>query len=242
MDKNHILAEIRRTAAANGGKPLGMNRFFAETGIRRSDWLGRYWARWSDALHEADLEPNSFGSEAVPEADLLRRLADLSRRLGRLPAKAEMMLERRRDADFPSANVYLRLGDKATQVALLQKFCIEAGNYADVATMCDKYLAGRSAVEVPRPDSPDAGPVGFVYLLQVGRHYKIGKTNSVGRRERELAIQLPERARLVHQIATDDPTGIERYWHDRFGDRRGNGEWFVLDAADVAAFKRRKFM
>jgi hypothetical protein len=83
---------------------------------------------------------------------------------------------------------------------------------------------------------------GFVYLIRSGRHYKVGRSNSAGRREYELAIQLPEKAQTAHVIRTDDPVGIEAYWHNRFAPKRKNGEWFDLTAADIAAFRRRKFM
>jgi hypothetical protein len=93
-----------------------------------------------------------------------------------------------------------------------------------------------------RRDEVEVEDFGFVYLLRSGRFFKIGRTNALGRRERELVLQLPEKANVVHHIRTDDPVGIEAYWHKRFEARRWNGEWFELDSADLKAFRRRKFM
>jgi hypothetical protein len=60
-------------------------------------------------------------------------------------------------------------------------------------------------------------------------------------RVRVLQQGLPEAARLVHVIHTDDPHGIESYWHRRFAQKRVRGEWFKLLGEDVMAFRQRKF-
>ena len=53
MTKLYILQEIKRTTKANGGIPLRKLQFESQTGIKRYDWFGVYWARWSDAVREA---------------------------------------------------------------------------------------------------------------------------------------------------------------------------------------------
>ncbi len=63
---------------------------------------------------------------------------------------------------------------------------------------------------------------------------------SPGGAARRIALQLPERTVTIHIIRTDDPIGIEAYWHKRFEAKRANGEWFALTTADVQAFERRK--
>ena len=80
MNRAHILDEIRRTAEANGGLPLGRARFAAETGIREGDWSGRYWARWSDALDEAGFPPNTLQARYADEKVIEAFVQEIRRR------------------------------------------------------------------------------------------------------------------------------------------------------------------
>ncbi len=43
-------------------------------------------------------------------------------------------------------------------------------------------------------------------------------------------------------METDDRYGTESYRHKRFAEKRVNGEWFELSKADIAVFRRRKFI
>jgi len=239
MDRQHILQEIRRTAEENDGRPLGVRKFLRETGIKESDWKGTFWARWSDAIVEAGLAPNQL-TTAYDEAELFEKYIALARELGRLPVPAELRLKAKRDPGFPSENTFERWGGKADLVKRLLDYCTGRDGYQDVLGYCRTY-APRSRPSATKSGS-SAEEMGFVYLIKSGRYYKVGRTNAAGRRERELAIQLPEKAQTVHVIRTDDPVGIEAYWHKRFESRHKNGEWFDLTPADVSAFKRRKFM
>jgi len=235
VTRAHILDEIKRTADANGGQPLGRQRFYAETGIKETDWSGRYWVRWSEALRDAGYSPNHY------EQFLLDKLAAFIQELGHFPVVAELKLKRVQDPEFPSHGTFARLGGKTKLATRLVDFCQQHDGYEDVAAICAP-ISLDSELKEARNATKGLETFGSVYLLKSGRYYKVGRTNAVGRRERELSIQLPEHAIVVHSIKTDDPAGIEAYWHVRFKDKRKNGEWFELSASEVSAFKRRRFM
>jgi hypothetical protein len=242
--KEHILREIRRVAAENDGVPAGRERFEALTGIRESAWAGRYWARWSDAIRDAGFEPNSWQSRVHDDDELLRVLALLIRDYGRMPTRPELRLRRRTDPAVPGDGVLAsRLGNRDAQVARVIAFADANPEFADVAAICAPLLA-----DVVRPDRREATlgasaiVTGVVYLIEMGEFFKIGRSNDIGRRSYELGVQLPERHEVAHVIETDDPSGIESYWHRRFAAQRANGEWFRLAPSDVAAFKRRSYM
>jgi|SRR6267142_1195573 len=239
MKKEHILQEIKRTAQANEGAPLGRARFFKETGIREADWLGKFWARWGDAVREAGYTPNQLQAP-FEEAFLFEKYIELTRSLGRIPAHGDVLLKARTDTTFPNAKAFERFGPKASLVRKLAEYCRNREGFEDMVLLCEGHVSRVSSTK-EEPASTD-GDFGFVYPMKSGKFFKIGRSNAAGRREYELWIQLPEPLKSVHVIRTDDPPGIEAYWHNRFGAKRKNGEWFELDVADVTAFKRRKFM
>ena len=137
--------------------------------------------------------------------------------------------------------LYHHFGGKKTLAARLRDF-FQDKNETEFAALCASVAESAKESEESPSGAATQVEFGFVYLMKSGRYYKLGRTNAVGRRQWELGLQLPERVRIIYSFKTDDPAGIEAYWHQRFAHRRKNGEWFDLTTLDVAAFKRRKFM
>jgi hypothetical protein len=232
--KDVILADIRRIATENGGLPPGRKTFENLTGISAGKWCGVYWARWSEALAEAGFAPNAMISRRDSD-DLLRRVADLCRNLGKMPTTPDMRLYARSDPTFPNdKTVAHHFGRMADLVAALRTLATTP-EYQDIAPLLP---AEKTDV---LPVASKATTEGAVYLLRSGQHYKIGRSDQIEQRVKKITVALPEAATLVHTIRTDDAPGIETYWHRRFADRRLNGEWFRLTAEDVKAFRRRTF-
>jgi hypothetical protein len=233
--RDRILAEIRRLALANGGQSPGRQVFEAHTGIRYAEWYGIYWARWGDAVAEAGFSPNSIQAKFNTE-DLLKQVAEAYRHFGHVATDGELRLYGRSHPTFPAhSTITNHFRGKAGLLAAIREWLSTRHEYSDVAALLPADLPASSAPR--RAKTRD----GSVYLIQSGSHYKIGRSDELERRVKEIRVALPDAATLVHTITTDDPPGIEAYWHRRFADRRTNGEWFKLTAADVLAFKRRKF-
>jgi hypothetical protein len=237
MQKDDILAEIRRTAQENGGKPLGVARFESVTGIRPYDWQ-KYWARIGDAQREAGFAPNTLVG-AYDDDFLIEKVVDLIRELKKFPTGLEMRIKKRSDSTFPNDGVFVRFGNKTEFFAKVLNYCKDNPGYADVVEILGPITEASTANKPGMLGSDNSSEMyGEVYLFKSGRYYKIGMTKDIVRRGSELRIQLPEKMDLIHSIKTDDPSGIEAYWHRRFADKRMNGEWFDLNPADIKAFRR----
>ena len=220
MTKGQILAEIRRAAVENGGKPVGRLRFTTETGIRESDWRGIHWVRWNQALAEAGFEPNQLTTR-LSDDDKLDLLVGLVRELGHFPVVGELKMKARSTPGFPTEKSFRHFGGKRAMATRVLHFAAQRG-YQDVASLCVPFADTESSADAEGQRVPDrAAPrvKGYVYLVRHDRDFKIGRSNDVTRRRREISLLLPKDLEHTHVIETDDPEGIERYWHDRFGAR-----------------------
>lgn len=232
--KQQILEEIKRTARENGGVPVGRERFGKETGITQYE-CNKHWSTFGDAQREAGFAPNTFLKAGHEETFLLESLVALMRDLGRFPTGADLILRRNKDSKFPDpTSIHRRLGNKKDLATKLSDYAGQKG-YSDIVEMCNSVVG--ISLESKDSDNRDIG-IGEVYLFKSGRYYKIGKTNDTVRRGNELRVQLAEVPNLIHSIRTDDPSGVEAYWHKRFEAKRMNGEWFNLNSADIKAFRR----
>ncbi len=237
MKKQEIISKLKRIAQESDGKAPGFQRFSTLTGLRKSDWYPNLWLRWGDAILEAGCQPNEYNL-SYDSSVLISKYIDLIRELNRFPIEGELRNKRKTDKNFPSHSAFSQLGSKQDRVQKILSYCQENEGFSDVIAHCTKALKPMG----PKSDSSNSESVkvGYVYLLRHGtrNEYKIGRTNNPIRREGEIRLELPEEINPIHYIKTDDPSGIEKYWHSRFATKRRNGEWFFLTAADVSAFKK----
>lgn len=232
--REKIIDEIRRLAGEIGRSP-GKTLFQRETSIPETHWYGRYWLSWGDALKEAGLSANRVPPK-ISREELLSTYAMAVRHHGAVPTRAQLRLYAQNNSNFPAQTTFNKtFRDKKRLVAALAEFVRKNDEFGDLVKL------------LPQPktsaDDDTSAPIGegFVYLLKSGDYFKVGRSNELERRVKQISVQLPESATLEHAIRTDDPPGIEAYWHRRFAECRANGEWFKLTKADIRAFKRRKF-
>jgi hypothetical protein len=230
-----IIETYKTLVSERGGAPLGQRIFMRETGISRYHWMGGFWRSWSAFQEAAGFSPND-PTEKIPDETILCRFAELALERGEMPTEADLNLKRKADPTFPGKDGFRRWGSRDALLSVVADYCEGKPQFASVLQLLKQGTSNRID---HRLDSLHVK--GFVYLLRSGKHYKIGRTNATGRRLRELAIQLPQKPDTIHVIETDDPEGIEDYWHRRFAEKRHGGEWFALDSDDLRAFKKRRF-
>jgi len=237
MTRDEVLHAIRVTAKGNAGRPLGEKSFYRAANATRTDLWNSGFARYSEAVAAAGLEPNKL-IKAAPTEKVMEGLIELVRGCGRFPTIGDVKTARRQRPWLPSYEALKRIagGSLRDLPQQLLDYCKQRPEFDDVVRILGVVPhRGETATSLGR------GILGYVYLAKHGKNFKIGRSNDVVRRRREVALLLPEELKHVHVIETDDPEGIEAYWHRRFAERRGRGEWFQLTAEDVAAFRRRRF-
>lgn len=242
MTKDEIIEAVKELVARTGKIP-GKQSFESETGIGRHEWYGRFWARWGDVLIASGFEPNERNGPADKE-QVLAAYVRVIEEMGRLPTEGEVRVRRHSDASFPGHEaIRSSLGRKAERIAALLSYAKNQGASELVLRVLEEAASANTVTSSPVNELATSGAADrFVYLMKSGRNHKIGHTNALDRRQYEIGVQLPEKLEPIHSIRTDDPSGIEAYWHNRFREKRLNGEWFRLTIDDVRAFKRRKFM
>jgi Meiotically up-regulated gene 113 len=240
MNRDQILAKMRVMAEANNGEPMGERSFQNATGITRNQFWKAGFAKYNDAVETAGLVANKF-KEPLDTSAMLDMLVALTRDIGRFPTKGHLKVARAQNPAFPGYETFLRLaGGAFTQLpGMLVEYCQSKGLHDVLLHIPSSAIVAK--VEDVAVEPKSARVVGYVYMVKHERHFKIGRSNDVTRRRREISLLLPNELEHIHVIETDDPEGIELYWHRRFEARRTRGEWFDLKPEDIAAFRRRRY-
>src|SRR5690606_19660406 len=123
---------------------------------------------------------------------ILESIAGFARKLQRLPTHTELRMQRRLDPHFPvHSTISNHFRSKADLAVALLDLSATNPEWADLAEFVESPGLPQTPAAKPRSE-------GSVYLLKSGQFYKIGRSDDIERRFREVKIALPEQVTLVH--------------------------------------------
>ena len=213
VSRDELLDEIRRVAGEIGRTP-GMGVFRDRTKITKHEWQ-EHFVTWGEAVRSAGLSPNLLQQKTDVETFLLQ-LAQVTKKLGRMPTQVHWRHEQRQNPELCSKGTFeTLLGNKDGRLRALRAWVEVHDEYRDVLPLIESEITPNRRESRPGVSVRQMKTVkGVVYLKRFGRTgYKIGKSANPESRYRQLSSGTLEPVKHVHEIATDDPDGIERYWH-----------------------------
>ena len=99
---------------------------------------------------------------------------------------------------------------------------------AAASVLIEEAIFGRDYV----PPKSLLPPPNFVYVIQLGDLYKIGRSVNPGKRVK--GMQLPAKpSEESFQWRCADAKKLEKELHEMFKHKRAHGEWFRLDLDDL---------
>jgi hypothetical protein len=233
--KEEIIKELQKYTKENGGKTPGEKAFFDNTAIGIWDRM-KYWPNYGELVREAGLTPNKFDKTKYSKEQLCDLFIATVREIGKWPTRGILDVKHTNNPSFPhSGTFYKKLGLTKDLAVTLLDYVQQQEGYEDIIDFCNLTIKNNE-------EAPSIGEIskGYVYIGKQHGKYKIGKAKDFTRRREDITLLGSEPFDLLHVIETDDMTGVEKYWHERFKSKWIRGEWFKLTLADLKAFKRWK--
>ena len=138
---------------------------------------------------------------------------------------------------YSSNNVDTKQGVSAEMLSTASKYYAFKGK--PEAQSVYSWLAEGGSIETISSHKYEEAPkrikekAGYVYIIQSGAFYKIGKALDVKARLKGLQCGNPVPLKLILSIKTDSPFGLEGSLHYKYRSQRGLGGWFTLSDGDL---------
>jgi hypothetical protein len=231
MDKLEILNTIKKAAADNGGKCPTLRNFIQTTGIKERMWLGKYWARWSDAVKEAGVTPSHI-IISYDASYLLQKITELILEIKKFPTGPEISLKRNSDKTYPSDNCFFySFGGKRLLIKEILRYCNDKPELRQVSGIC---LAEYNRLYQPKEKKAE---VFFVYILSKSEKYQLVISDKFIIPD-EFPKKLPG-CSCYRQFQSRETEIIIATWQNDFADKQDGNNWYKLTREDLKLFERK---